>query len=216
MAEFCVIFDMDGTLVDSQRLYVPAWEFAGKEQGFEGFGKLLPEVCGMNAQGWQKFLRNRFPSLDVEKFVGTMIGYIKQHYEVCFMSGAKKTLEFLHEKGVRMAVASGSDTCDVERCMQQLGVADYFVTFVGGEQVKNGKPAPDIFLKAAEKLGAKPENCFVVEDSSNGIRAGYAAGMRCIGIPDLIDFSAEIKTMLFAQFSDLSQTISLFEKELKR
>ena len=89
---------------------------------------------------------------------------------------------------------------------------DVFDVIVGGKDVENGKPAPDIFLLAAQKLGVNPEDCFVIEDSENGIRAGAAAGMKCIGIPDIVSFSEEVKALMAAQFSSLDEAIGLFEK----
>jgi beta-phosphoglucomutase-like phosphatase (HAD superfamily) len=91
---------------------------------------------------------------------------------------------------------------------------NYFAGFVGSHDVVNGKPAPDVFLKAAEIIAAKPEECFIFEDSANGIIAGHTAGMKCIGVPDMVKFSQKIKSIMFAELNDLSEAIPILEKYL--
>lgn len=216
MGKFSVIFDMDGTLLDSQRVYIPAWEYAGDIQGLKNLGRHLPEVCGMSEAGWTQFLCDRYPSIDIKKFVVDMFDYKTKHATVTFMKGAREVLDFLHSKNVPLAVASGSNTKAVTSALDILGVYDYFDAIVGGEQVENGKPAPDIFLKAAKGLGAKPEDCFVVEDSSNGVLAGARAGMRCIAVPDIAPIDDEIKKSVFAEISNLNEAIQIFQRELEK
>ena len=88
---------------------------------------------------------------------------------------------------------------------------DIFDPIVAGNEVENGKPAPDVFLVTAQKMGVKAETCFVFEDSQNGIKAGVAAGMKTIGIPDIVNFSPEIKQVLFKELEDLSQAIEILK-----
>jgi beta-phosphoglucomutase-like phosphatase (HAD superfamily) len=91
-------------------------------------------------------------------------------------------------------------------------VLEYFDALVCGTEIENGKPAPDIFLKTAELMGADPKTCFVFEDSPNGIIAGHSAGMKAIGIPDVVTFSDDIKSLMYCELKDLSQAIEIFEK----
>ena len=214
MSDFCVIFDMDGTLLDTQRIYMEGWNEAGARQGLSSLGDHIPYVCGMNDAGWKNYLKERFPTLDVERFHQEVAQYVRTHLKVQFMKGAEEALSFLKEKGIAVAVASGSNTDIVIRHMKALNASHYFNAFIGGDQVQNGKPAPDIFLMAAKSLGYPPEKCYVVEDSPNGIRAGFAAGMKCIGIPDVAVFDEEVCNMMIANLSDLYETIPLFEKEI--
>lgn len=216
MKKFCVIFDMDGTLLDTQRIYVEAWDLAGSHQGLPNLGRHIAAVCGMNEIGWGNFLTERYPNLDLPTFKKEVVDFVTAHLKVTFMPGAREALEFLKQAGVPIAVASGTDTATVRSHMEKLNAAHYFDAFIGGEQVQNGKPAPDIFLKAADALGFEPKDCFVAEDSANGVRAGYAAGMKCIGIPDIAIFDEEVEKMLFAKLTSLNETIPLFEEELKK
>lgn len=209
---YSVIFDMDGTLLDTQQIYVTAWELFGRELGFPGWGSYLPMVCGMNEAGWMAFLEERHPSVDLEQFKNKVYSYVRAHQKPAFKKGAKELLDFLKEKGVPMAVASGSDTEDVLAYMGALGATDYFKAIVGGDMVNRGKPAPDIYALAAAKIGADPKECYAFEDSANGIRSAHAAGMKCFGVPDLAPLT-QVKDLMFAEISDLSQAIAYLEGE---
>ena len=94
---------------------------------------------------------------------------------------------------------------------ESVGYADKFKVTVCGDEVTKGKPDPEPFLKAAQKLGADPETCIVFEDSPLGIRAAHTAGMKAVGIFDLVEFSDEIKSLMYAELEDLSEAIALVE-----
>ena len=211
---FSVIFDMDGTLLDTQRICVDAWEFAGRAQGVEGLGEHVSVVCGMNEAGWLGYVADNFKSIDPAEFKAVTRRYIMENGKVEFMPGAVELLDFLEENGIKFAIASGSSRESIIHHLTELGVLDKFPVFVGGRDVVNGKPAPDIFLMTAEKMGVKPEDCFVFEDSANGIRAGYKAGMKCIGIEDMTPFSDDVKELMFAQLDCLSDAIDIFKEYL--
>lgn len=208
---FSVIFDMDGTLLDTQRTFVPAWDYAGELQGVHDMGKCVFDVCGMNETGWTNYLVTHFPKLDLPAFKSDMREYIIKHGKVEFKSGAAELLEFLKVNSIKIAIASGSSTESVRHHLTEVGALDRFDVIVGGRDVKQGKPAPDIFLRAAKLLGVKPEDCFVFEDSANGIRAGYSAGMKCIGVPDMIPFDDDTKKLMFAELGSLFEAIDLFK-----
>ena len=209
---FSVIFDMDGTLLDTQRICIPAWEHSGKLQGVNGLGEVVRRICGMNEIGWTAYLQEHFPTLDIVAFKAEMREYIIKNGTVRFKDGAKELLEYLKSKGIKCAIASGSSRKTIEQHLNEVNATHYFEAAVGGIDVKNGKPAPDIFLLAAEKLGANPCDCFVFEDSPNGMKAGFNAGMKCIGVPDIVTFSDDTKKMMFAELTSLDQAIEIFEK----
>ena len=209
---FSVIFDMDGTLLDTQRICIPAWEYAGRLQGIKGMGDCIPKVCGMNEIGLTAHITENYPTLNVPEFKENYRDYIKKNGEIKFMPGAQPLLEFLKDKGVKIALATGTRKSTVFSHLKKLECEDYFDAVVGGDDVINGKPAPDIFLKAAHLIGAKPEECFVFEDSANGVKSAYNAGMKCIGVPDIVKFNDEIKNLLFAELNNLSEAIEVLNK----
>ena len=188
---FSVIFDMDGTLLDTERICIPAWDRAGEKQGFQNVGKHIPNVCGTNAAGSSAYLAHTFPTMNVPAFKQDVRNYIEKHLVVQYKPGAKELVGFLKEKGVKLALASGSSHDSIDHHLKAVGATDYFDVIVSGGDVQNGKPAPDIFLLTAQKMGVNPQDCYVIEDSKNGIKAATAAGMRCIGIPELVPFDDE-------------------------
>lgn len=214
MGKFSVIFDMDGTLLDNQGSFNDSWDLAGEKQNIQNVGMHQPEVLGMNEAGWKGYLRDHFPTLDIERFVKDVDEYRKIHRKIALHKGARQLLEFLKSNGITMAIASGTNTEKVTQYLKMLDVYKFFDAIIGGDQIVNCKPAPDVFLTAAKAIGADPEDCFVVEDANNGIRAGYAAGMRCIGVPDIADFRADVKLLLYAQINDLTEAIPIFERVL--
>lgn len=201
---------MDGTLLDTQRICIPAWDYAGERQGLSGLGRYIPSVCGMNAQGWGKYLLDRHPEIDLAKFTVESRQYALDNLVIRYKKGAGELLSYLWDKGIRTAVASGSSHGSIEHHLRELGIYERFDAIVGGHDVEHGKPAPDIFLLAAQKLGADPSDCIVFEDSENGVRAGHAAGMRVVGIPDIVPFSDEVKALLWRECSDMTEAVALF------
>lgn len=208
---FSVIFDMDGTLLDTQKICVSAWEYAGLLQGISGMSNHVVNVCGTNHDGSDKYLKENFPELDIAKFRADCLDYINENMIVRFKSGAKELLDYLKKRGIKTALATGTSRKSVEHHLKEVDLENYFDASVCGTEIENGKPAPDIFLKCAELMGEKPENCFVFEDSKNGIIGGYKAGMKCIGIEDIVLFDEETKKMLFKQMQTLDEAIELFE-----
>lgn len=209
---FSVIFDMDGTLFDTQRIFIPAWDYAGELQGFENMGRFIPDVCGVNDKGCIAYLEKNFPNMDVKKFRADARDYVVKNVVVKFKPGAKEFVDYLRSRGVKMAIATGSSRGSAEHHLKEMGIYGFMTASVCGPEVENGKPAPDIFLKAAELLGADPKDCFVFEDSENGIRAGYKAGMKCIGIADVVPFSKEVKELMYCELDNMGEATRIFEK----
>ncbi len=208
-----VIFDMDGTLLDTQRIHNDSWDYAGGLQGYDGLNCHLAEVCGMNEAGWTRYLEERYPDLDLQRFKADCAEYVRDHMVPVLKPGAKELLDFLKEKGVPMAVASGTKISLVRSLIAQAGLAEYFSFLFGGEQVQRCKPAPDIYLMAAEALGAEPADCVVVEDAINGVRSAHAAGMRCIGVPDIAPLTG-VKDLLYDEVTSLDQIIDVLADEV--
>ena len=208
---YSVIFDMDGTLLDTQRICISAWEYAGRQQGFKGAGEHIPNVCGMNLNGSLKYIRDNFPGVDPEKFKEDSREYIERNGVVEYKDGAEELLKFLKANGIKIALATGTSRPSVMHHLKAVDAEKYFDAVICGGDVQNGKPAPDIFLLAAEKLGADPRDCIVLEDSANGINAAVAAGMRCIGIPDIVAFAEETKALLFAHCESMTEVLDILE-----
>lgn len=187
-----IIFDMDGCLADTE-----------------------PIICAAATQGLAEWGVTAMPE-DFIPFVGRgddlYVGGVAEKYGVPYkvamkervyeiyldivaregkpFPGVPELLKSLHDMGVRLAVGSSADKTKVEANIRALGVPrDWFETVVDGTMVEKKKPAPDLFLKAAELLGLKPEECTVVEDAVHGVEAGNAAGMRTVGVANTLPAS---------------------------
>ena len=204
---FSVIFDMDGTLTDTQRICIPAWDYAGELQGFKNMGAAIPQVCGMSEEGWTSYLIKNYKGLDYLAFKKAFSQYIIDSGVAKLKQGAMEILNFLKENNVKMAIASGSPLDAIKFHLGGNGIFNYFEVIVTGDDVTKGKPDPEPFLTAAKRLGVSPKDCFVFEDSSNGIISGYRAGMRCIGVADIVPFSDEAKKMIFREYNSLDEAI---------
>ncbi len=209
---FSVIFDMDGTLLDTQRICIPAWDYAGQKQGIFGMGAYIPSVCGMNSTGWSRFVSDRHPDIDMERFNLDVRNYVLEYGNIVYKAGAEVLLDFLSEHNIKTAIASGSSRESIAHHLAVVGASERFDAVVGDRDVERGKPAPDIFLLAAEKIGAVPSECFVFEDSENGVRAAYAAGMRVIGIADIVPFSEEVKGLMYRELDSLDEAVNIFRE----
>lgn len=181
-----VIFDMDGVLVDSEPLHyevnrITMQEELGKDLDYQYYKQYIGStVMAM----WNKIIKDFSMEgytakelFDLSEKVKERLVDEKGYPEVPGVVAFVKSISSKY----KLAVASSSALVNIEKNVAKLGIAEDFDTLVTGLSVKNPKPAPDIFLKAAEQLGVKPEECIVVEDSCNGTRAAKAAGMACIG-----------------------------------
>ena len=191
------IFDMDGLMFDTEQIWQKNWNRTAAEMGIS-----LPEEFKFNICGTSGKLMNSV----IEKYYGVEDGApiaakVKQmvHDDLIDFTpekpGIHEILEFFKEKGVRMAVASSSAEEVIRRNLRNTNTEDYIEAIVSGVGMTNGKPAPDIFLKAADMLGIDPKECYVFEDAFNGVTAGYNAGCRTIMIPDMSQPTEEIRAM---------------------
>lgn len=189
------IFDMDGVLFDTERIYQQTWHELAQEHRVELGAGFLKTISGTNGERMRRVVEEYYQVPDgtavVEECMKRMQKKLSQHVPV--KDGVREILEFFRERGVRMAVASSSFPRQIEANLRGAGLREYFDAVVSGTEVKLGKPAPDIFLRAAERIGCRPGDCFVFEDSENGVRAGHAAGCITVMIPDLIEPSDAVR-----------------------
>lgn len=180
-----VIFDMDGVLADTARPHFESWQMAGRELGFEMTEELFHETFGMTNQKITPILYGR-PATDgeVADVIRVKEGYYREIVadELVPVPGVVDFIRDLESAGLRMAVGSSGPLENVRLVVGALGVADAFDAVVSGEDVVHGKPDPEVFLIAAEKLGLDAATCLVVEDAPVGIRAALAAGMKCLAV----------------------------------
>ena len=210
-----VIFDMDGLLFDSERLtYGCVNELLAK------YGCFMTESAYVSLIGkpfthFVNYFAANFPEIgDAQRFDDECLKLVRSRYEtrgVPLKSGAIELLQYLSSRGIPRVLATSTRKALAERALRLSGVFDYMTYCVYGDEVPNGKPAPDIFLIAARHGGASPADSLVLEDSPSGITAAFAAKIPVIMVPDMLPCSDELSAMTADCRSDLFEVKALLE-----
>ncbi|MDX1388234.1 MAG: HAD family phosphatase [Acidobacteriota bacterium] len=200
-----VIFDMDGLMFDSERLYKDAWQSAAADLGFPISDDLYQDLIGRgNPEGEAILVERLGPDFPVKRFRQDWLERWRATVRtdgIPVKPGLCELLDHLEETATRMALATSTPR---NEAMLTLGeMAARFGAIVTGDDVERSKPEPDIFLAAAERLGVEPSRCVVLEDSEPGVLAARAAGMRVIVVPDIKPPSSEIAARAEAVVSSL-------------
>lgn len=180
-----VIWDMDGVIADTAPHHLHAWRETFARRGIDfteadfmrGFG-IRNDAIIKNVLGEQT-TEAEIETIAQEK-EATFRGIIG--HDIKPLPGVLELIRALYEKGIRMAIASSTVIENIRLIIGSLGITKYFQSVITGHDVTEGKPHPQVFLLAAQKLGAKPKNCFVIEDAVAGVKAAKSAGMYCVAI----------------------------------
>ena len=202
------IFDMDGTLFDTEKLYRQAWLDIAGEFGVEKNYELPTAISGTNlGEESLRIIKKFYPNIDAEAYLARVLVEVRAAAEknLELMAGVEEILKFFKAANVKMAVASSAPVAAIEKNLTRSNLRGYFEVLVGGDKVKHGKPAPDIFLLAAEELNLEPNDCYIFEDSFNGIRSAAASGGAAIMIPDTVQPTEEIEKICAAVFPNLNE-----------
>jgi len=184
--EIAVIFDLDGTIVDSEENYLEADRIFLARHGIEYTVEMWQNTVGL---GSQAMVGKMHEQIGKHHSVETLL---KEKNDIYLELAANRTrafpemvvfIEQLAERGIPLAVATGSSMAVVDAVLAITGLRNRFEVVVTSEEVPRGKPAPDVFLEAARRLGADPSICTVIEDSQYGVEAAVAGGMSCIAVP---------------------------------
>ncbi len=203
------IFDMDGLLFDTENIFQQTWREIAQERGITLATDFVRAICGTSGEHMNRVIEAYYGVPDGSGIQADCMARVRKKLreDVPVKPGVHELLEYFRKKDVRLAVASSSYEEQIESNLKIAGIRSYFDAIVSGKEVRHGKPAPDIFLLAAEKIGCRPQECYVFEDSSNGIRAGHAAGCTSIMIPDLIAPDEEMYELSDGIYDSLSEAL---------
>ncbi|MBR4544134.1 MAG: HAD family phosphatase [Lachnospiraceae bacterium] len=212
-----VIFDMDGVILDTERVYNGAWDRFAVEYGFDRdmIRRMVLDCTGTKEEYTIRRVTETIG--DVISFEDSIAIVRKYFAEDVSENGLPKkayvdeVLSALKNGGAIVGLASSTKEKIVRREMDEVGLTEYFDVILGGDNVKNGKPAPDIFLTCAELMKCEPKECFVIEDSYNGIRAAHNAGMHAVMVPDQMPPNEEMEALAEVILGDLKQVLSYLE-----
>lgn len=209
-----VILDMDGLVLDTEPVYQKAWQYGGKQLGYELTNQLCETFSGNSLQAIQRSLQLEFGTdFDFDRFIQIS----SQHwYELIAdqgvqpMPGALHLLEMLQNRQINYALATNSPAHIAEHCLQHAGIDAHFSVRVTSDEVEQTKPAPDIYQLAMKKLNAPAHQCLCIEDSLPGIQSAHQAG----GITVLISekqIEKNASNHIHYQFSSLTQLANVFQ-----
>lgn len=202
-----IIFDMDGVIFDTEVVYLELWSKAFEKYGYKLEKEIYSEVLGTGRENVKRvFLNNYGNELPIEIMYKEKDEGLGKAVDrgIPLKEGAYEILSYLKNNNYKIALATSAAK---ERALKQLRYADiesFFDTIVSRDDVKETKPNPDIFLKAAKRLNVNPDECIVIEDSGAGIKAAFNAGMTGIHIVDLKEADNEIIRSCYKSFNNLN------------
>lgn len=212
-----VIFDMDGIIFDSERLILDCWEKVGERHQFANIREVCIDCIGTNRVKTKEivcgYYGEAFPYDEYSKEATALFREYVQANGLPVKKGVKELLQYLQAEGIPIGLASSTRLAVVEEELRDAGLYDYFQVVMGGDQLKRSKPEPDIYLLTCEKMGILPECAYAIEDSYNGIRAAYRAGMMPIMVPDILQADDEMHKKCVAVLQDLLQVKRYFQEE---
>lgn len=207
-----VIFDMDGLMFDTEPIWASCWPKTAIEFGVECKEGLADAMRGTNGAEAVSIIHEWYgDEVDPQAFVD-------RFYEIAHEAlahgaekkpGLDRLLEYLKTEGIPMAVASSSSREMIKANLIRGGILPYFDSIVSGIEVEHAKPYPDVFLKAADELGVPPQKSLVLEDSYNGVRAGFAGGFRTVMVPDLSEPTEEMERLATAIVLNLNDVVDM-------
>lgn len=210
-----IIFDMDGVLIDSERQSNEGWLWAAGQLGVDMPMWLIDSFKGAPAELCCKFFDDYYKGVidywEAKELRTQHVYKIRETEGIPVKKGVKDIFEYIRNNGLKCAVATSTRRESAEKTLHEIGVWDYLDAVVYGDEVERGKPEPDIFLRAVKAIGVNPSEAVVVEDSINGIKAGYAADMRVVHIPDTIAIDDDIRKLTYMVCADLNGLIDVVE-----
>lgn len=202
------VFDMDGLMFDTERLVYETWQKMMDELGFEYSLDIFKNTIGLRTDLAEKYYNslygNEFCYSALKKKSREIFLKRIDKEGVPVKKGLFDLLEFLNNNEIKIALATSTSAQTAHNVIKKSGAYDYFDVFVCGDDVKNSKPHPEVFLTAAKKLALSPEYCVALEDSINGIKSAHAAGMTTVMVPDYLQPTEEILPIIDCLCDDLS------------
>lgn len=209
-----VLFDMDGTILDTEPLSKLAWSTILTENGYTFTDEMFYKHTGLNPASTEKlyksYLGQDFPYYEMRAKVHLFREDYRSKNGIAVKKGFFELSDFLKSKGIVSVIATSTPRKEAERYLEIAGIRERFDFLIGGDEITEGKPAPEIYLRAAEIAGSAINGCIAVEDSTNGILSALNAGLKCVYIHDFSDISEELekRCIVCNDLSDIIEIIS--------
>ena len=211
-----VIFDMDGLMLDSERAMLRSWTAAATEAGWDVEPAQWLRMVGHGDAVCLAILEERMSAAQARELMARCQALYETEMEagLPLRPGVLELLQWLVQRGIRCGVATSTHRPRAPRKLQTAGLADYFEAIATGNDVARSKPAPDIYLLAAQRLGVAPALCLALEDSPTGVRAALAAGMHAVQVPDLVAPDEEVRAWGHTIIASLHDVREMLERRL--
>ncbi len=201
------VFDVDGLLLDSELVYEEAWRVAAKKMNISQIQEVHKKCLGLSQTDAFELMTNFYgKDFDAQffwKYTSDWSADYMNEKGVPLKKGTKEILSYIKSKNIKTAVATSSHKNFAQNLLVKSSLEPYFDVVVFGDQVKHSKPDPEIYRLSCEKLGIDPSECVALEDSPNGIKSAYAAGLKCVMIPDRISADKEMEEICWKIFDSL-------------
>ncbi len=212
------IFDMDGLMIDTEKLYLRFWKQAAADFGYNMEDRHVFAIRSLarkySIPMLKDFFGEDFPTEEVRQRRTELINsHIKKH-GIETKQGLFKLLDHLKKNNIKLAVATATQRERTLLYLNMINAERYFDAIICGDMIENGKPDPDIYLTAAAQLGLAPHECAAFEDSPNGIKSAFSANCHAIMIPDMTPPEADLLPMLSGVYDTLDKSIDFFEGRL--
>lgn len=209
-----VIFDLDGTLIDTEKYYRVNWPKAFSHFGYHMTDEQFLSIRSLGKPFVYETLKKysgdeNFDYAKVVEYRAQLMDETIKKEGVQAKPGAGELLSFLQRKGIQRAVATASPVDRAQRYLEKVNLLPYFTSIISARNMKEGKPSPDVYLYACSQLNLDPEDCLAVEDSPNGVLSAYRAGLKVVMVPDATEPDEELSKLLFARKDSLDQIIEL-------
>ncbi|MCR4950887.1 MAG: HAD family phosphatase [Solobacterium sp.] len=208
------IFDMDGLMFDTEKIWQKCWTEVADEMKIDLDPRFRKEICGTSGDLMASIISKYYhveDGHDIAKDVKQRV----QNYlmiDVPEKPGVHEILKFFRDNGVKIAVASSSTRGQIQRNLKKTNTEEYIDVIASGTEIEHGKPAPDLFLLAADLLGLAAEDCYVFEDAYNGVQAGAASGAATIMIPDSLEPNEEMRAITAGIYPSLLAAMKAISK----
>ena len=201
---------MDGLLLDSERISFNTFRETLKQFNLKEDNELFYQMIGKDERSWRKLLKESLSDkIDTDKFARVWSDLYQREISkpIPVKDGAEALLTYLKELKMVTAVATSTKTKMAKEKLKNAGLLESFDLIIGGDQVKKGKPHPEIYLLVAERLSVNPQRCLALEDSENGVKSAVSAKMSVIQIPDMVQPSEELKKLGHTIFVSLEDVV---------